>query len=207
MKNSHLMIIILLFLLTGCATIKNPPADIYTISPVWKNNEPSGQQQGKTSQVIKLAPIKGVRAFSSNQILYSDSHFGLNGYAFSRWSDAPVRLLQTLFQVALEENGQFLAVVPPTSASGADFLLESSLYDFSYHLNDDGTSEGVIRIRFHLVDVQTKSVLASKEFSSSVKASALSVEAAVSALNNAASNVAQNLVSWLAESDRLRKVN
>jgi len=203
MKNSRLIALILLSLLTGCATIKTPPTDIYTISPVWKNNESGGQHKDKSALVIKLAPIKGARAFSSNQILYSDSHYGQNGYAYSRWSDAPVKLLQILFQIALEENDQFSAVVPPTSASDADFLLESNLYDFSYHLNDDGTSDGVIRVSFHLVDNTTKSIIATKVSTSRVPALSQNAQAAVVALNKAAFNVTRELLSWLAESGKL----
>ena len=203
MKNSCSMIFILFCLLAGCATKTVPPADIYTISPEWDSNSAQEETENKNSTIIKIALVRGTRALTGTEILYTDARFGQNSYAYSRWSDAPVRLLQILFQVALEESGRFGAVVPPASASEADLLLESTLYDFSHHINDDETSDGVIRVRFYLIDNTTKTVTATKEFVSCVPASLQNAQGAATALNKAATNVARDLVSWLAEPGRL----
>jgi len=203
MKNSFYMIFVLFCLLAGCATKSVPPADIYTISPEWGDSRAQAEREKKSPLIIKLALVRGTRAFTGTEILYTDARYGQNSYAYSRWSDAPVRLLQTVFQVALEENGRFGDVVPPTSVSKADLLLESTLLDFSHHIKGDGTSEGVVRVRFYLIDNMTKTVTATKEFASRVPASSQNAQGAVSALNKAATNVARNLVSWLAEFGRL----
>jgi len=197
------MIFVLFCLLAGCATKSVPPADIYTISPEWGDSKAQAEREKKSPLIIKLALVRGTRAFTGTEILYTDARYGQNSYAYSRWSDAPVRLLQTVFQVALEENGRFGDVVPPTSVSKADLLLESTLLDFSHHIKGDGTSEGVVRVRFYLIDNMTKTVTATKEFASRVPASSQNAQGAVSALNKAATNVARNLVSWLAEFGRL----
>jgi len=201
MKNSDKKLILMFFvlscLLTGCATKNVSQIDIYTISPEWVDSRV--QRQEKNLFIIKLAPVRGARTLAGTEILYTGISYDQNSYAYSRWSDAPVRLLGSLFQVALEENGGFAAVLPPTSVSNADFLLESILYDFSLHINKDGTSEGVIRARFHLVNTKVQLVAATKELTSTVPASDQSAQAAVVALNKAASNVARDLVIWLAD--------
>ena len=191
-------------LLAGCVTKTVPPADIYTISPEWGYSRAQAET-GKERPIIKLALVRGTRALTGTEILYTNAQYGQNSYAYSRWSDAPVRLLQTLFQVALGKSGRFKAVVPPTSASGADLLLESTLFDFSHHIKDDGTSEGVVRARFYLVDNRTKKVTATKEFVSKVPASSQNAQGAASALNKAATNVARDLVAWLTEPGRICK--
>ncbi len=203
MKNSCSMIFILFCLLAGCATKTVPPASIYTISPEWDSNSAQEETEKKNSVIIKMALVRGARALTGTEILYTNAQYGRNSYAYSRWSDAPVRLLQILFQVALEESGRFGAVVPPISASEADLLLESTLYDFSHHINDDETSDGVVRVRFYLIDNTTKTVTATKEFVSCVQASSQNAQGAATALNKAATNVARDLVSWLAEPCRL----
>jgi cholesterol transport system auxiliary component len=203
MKNSFRLIFVLLCLLAGCATKSVPPAHIYTISPEWGDISIQAEGGKKGTLIIKLAPVRATRALTGTEILYTNARYSRNSYAYSRWSDAPVRLLQTVFQVALEENGRFGAVVPPTSASKADLLLESTLFDFSHHIKGDGTSEGVVRVRFYLIDNTTKTVTATKEFASRVPASSQNARSAAAALNKAATNVARNLVSWLAEPDRL----
>jgi len=197
------MISVLFCLLAGCATKSVPPASIYTISPEWSDMSIQAEGGKKGTLIIKLAPVRATRSLTGAEILYTDVRYGRNSYAYSRWSDAPVRLLQTLFLVALEESGWFGAVVPPASVSEADLLLESTLFDFSHHIKGDGTSEGVVRVRFYLIDNMTKTVTATKEFASRAPASSQNAQGAVSALNKAATNVARNLVSWLAEPGRL----
>ncbi|MBL0712250.1 MAG: membrane integrity-associated transporter subunit PqiC [Desulfosarcina sp.] len=202
MKNSFYMIFVLFCLLAGCMTQSIAPANIYTISPEWSDSRAQAEREKKSPLIIKLAPVRATRAFTGTEIIYTDARHGRNSYAHSRWSDTPVRLLQTLFQVALEENGRFGAVVPPTSASKADLLLEITLFDFSHHINDDGTSDGVVRVCFYLIDNTTKTVMATKEFASRVSASSQNARSAATALNKAATNVAHDLASWLAEPGR-----
>ena len=151
---------------------------------------PGGKRKQKSPLIIKLAPVRATQALTGAEIIYTDSHHDRNRYAHSRWTDASVKLLQTFFQVTLEENGRFRAVIPPSppiSAAGADLLLESTLFDFSHHIKDDGTSDGVIRIRFYLINNTTKTVMATKEFSSRTLAAAQNARSASAALNRAAS--------------------
>lgn len=93
-------------------------------------------------------------------------------------------------------------MVPPTSVSEFDLLLESVLLDFSHHINDDGTSDGVVRVCFYLVDNKTGTVTATKEFVSKVSAPSQNAQSAAAALNKAATNVARDLVAWIAEPGR-----
>ena len=198
------LIFLLFCLLAGCMTKSVIPADIYTISPEWGDSNAQAERE-KKSLIIKLAPVRATRALSGTEIIYTDARYSRNSYAHSRWNDAPVRLLQTLFQVALEGHGRFAAVLPPTSASEADLLLESTLFDFSHHINDDATSDGVIRVRFYLIDNTREMVTATKEFTSRAPASSQNAWSAAAALNKAATNVARDLVSWLASVYNIKK--
>ena len=195
----------LCFIYSGCTGKIVPPADIYTISAEWEQSKTAAQEVKKSAIIIKLDPVRASHAFGTTAILYSKTRFDRNSYAYSRWSDAPVRLLQILFQADLEESGRFGAVIPSTSASEADFLLESTLYDFSHHINGDETSDGVVRIRFYLVNNITKKVTATKEFMSRVPAATLNARGAAVALNTAAINISHELTHWLVEPGRLKK--
>ena len=203
MKNNACIPLVFLCLLTGCVTETIPPADIYTILPEWGNSKTQTEGQTNSSLTIKLAQVRAPGAITGTEILYTDAHYGRNSYAYSRWNDAPSILMQTLFQVALEESGLFKAVVPPTSVAETDLLLESTLLDLSHHVKDDGTSEGVIRVRFYLIDNKTDTVSATQAFVSRVPASTKNAQGAVEALNQAATKVAHQLVNWLAEPGKL----
>jgi ABC-type uncharacterized transport system auxiliary subunit len=98
-------------------------------------------------------------------------------------------------------------VIPPTSISKADFLLESTLLDLRHDIHDDGTSEGIIRVRFYLINNTTRTVTATKEFVSRIQASTQNAKGAVKALNEAATNVARDLVTWFSETGRFQKKN
>lgn len=206
MKNSRVFIFILLgFLLPGCALKPLPATDIYTVAH--SLHEASDRAvNGVTAKkqrrpiTLKLAPIQSVSSFNVTDMIYRDVRHGQNKYAYSRWSDAPVRLMQTYIQVALEQSQQFLAVVPPTSVSESDYLLESVLLDFSQHFTEE-YSQGVIRMHFYLINLHTKKIIAGKEFITIVPASSNNAAGAVLALNQGTSNIVHKLVSWMGEQD------
>ena len=83
------------------------------------------------------------------------------------------------------------------SSTQADLRLETILFDFSHRINEDGTSEGVLRMRCYLIDNNTKTVLTSREFIASVPVLTKNAQGAVIALNMATANVVQDLIDWL----------
>ena len=106
-------------------------------------------------------------------------------------------MLLAVFQQAIEMSGNFKAVLPTASRARPDLLLESTLFDFSHHINENGTSSGVIRISVNLVDNRTRQVIANKVLSASVPASKQNAAAAVEALNKAAASIVGQLLDWL----------
>ncbi|MFW5444236.1 MAG: ABC-type transport auxiliary lipoprotein family protein [Methylococcaceae bacterium] len=204
MKINIFISLLSISLVTGCLPNNNPPATIYTLSPQWNNSNTQTDQLTKFPLIIKLSPVRATRSLTGTEILYTDSEHRWNSYVNSHWNDTPIKLLQTLIQVSIETSNLFKAVVPSTSVSTADFLLESTLLDLSHHINEDGTAEGIIRIRFYLIDNSKRMVLASREFVSQVPVSRLNAKAAVEALNIAATSVTYDLISWLSEYDRFK---
>ena len=111
----------------------------------------------------------------------------VNIYTISpEWSEAPVRMFLLLFQIALAKNSQFSAVLPATSIAKTDYLIESTLCGFSHHINQDGSSDGVLRIRFYLINNATKALIATRELVSKVQVASLNVQGAAASLNRAA---------------------
>ncbi len=212
MQNSRIFIsILLVLLLQGCALKQLPVTDVYTVAHSL-DEVPNPTISGVTAKkqrrpiTLKLAPMQGVSSFSVTDLIYRDARFGQNKYAYSRWSDAPVRLMQTYIQVALEQSQLFLAVVPPTSVSESDYLLESVLLDFSQHFkkvsdSQEWYSEGVVRMHVYLIDISTKKIITGKEFITHVRASSNNAAGAALALNQGTANIVRDLVSWLVEQD------
>ena len=200
-KNNYILILLIMIgCLSGCALDKTTPAvDVYTLTPDLNQGDPQTETSPISDYIIALSAIRGPYSLMGPEIIYTDTGQGYNSYAYSRWSDSPVRLLGLFFQQSLQQSQLFAAVIPPESASKSDLLLESSLYDFSHHLENNVSSEGVVKIRFYLIDNKTKTVLATQELSAEVPAKTRDAKGATTALNQASNEVAKQLSTWLSE--------
>ena len=200
MKNRGLLLLIMLLtVLTGCVTERLPPTSTYNLYPDLNVIHPLKDTEQRTRDILKLGRISSTSAFSGTDIVYSDMRYGQNSYAYSRWSDSPANMLLVIFQEALEKSGGYMAVVPYSSQSRTDLLLESTLIDFSQHINDDGTSNGTVRMRFNLIDNRIKRVIASRDFVTRAPASSVNAIGAVVALNKAVADLTIELVEWLGQ--------
>ena len=188
--------VVLTLLIAGCTLQPLPPVEIYTLDPEWGQ---SGQvaTERKGSALIQIAPLRGSAAFATTDILYTDTLYTQHSYAYSRWQDTPVRAMQTVLEVAMENSGLFRAVLPPTSVSGADFLLESTLLEFGHIIPGGSSSVGVVRGRFLLLDNKSRRVIASKELVARIPVVTLDARGATAAINQAALKVVSDLVVWL----------
>lgn len=199
----QVLVILLAFtLITGCTFQSLPPVEFYAIEPGWGQSDPAPIEK-KGAAIIQIAPVRGSGAFTGTDILYTDTRHALHSYAYSRWRDAPVRMMQTVLEVAVENSGLFRAVLPPTSVSGADFLVESTLLEFGHVLGQEGASTGVVRMRFHLIDNKSRKVVAGKELVARIPVATMDARGATAAINQAAIKVATDLVVWLSEPGRI----
>ena len=199
MKNRMFIVVIFLVFIAGCSLNKiTPEINTYTLSPPSKVMVPTASSADLKSKVVQLKPADASRVFSGTNIIYRDQQQGFNSYAYSRWSDSPVNLLNFYLQQVLEQSQLFSVVIPPDSLSGADLLLESTLYDFSHHVDNKSNSSGVISIQFYLVDARSKKVITTKQFSAQVTAKQFNAEGAVLALNQAMNKISDELLAWLA---------
>ncbi len=192
-------------LVAGCmpAPVKAPA--VYTISVA---GSPAGQVAGHhrrgisaCNHVLKIMPVRGDAPFTGTGILYRDSPHGLETYAFSRWSDAPVQMVETYLVNALEDSNLFRAVLPSWSESGSDVLLETVVTDFSLHMDDGSRLSAVIAMRFFLVDKESGKLLATEEFVSRRPARCPEARCAVDALNSALHSLVHEVVLWLGSQD------
>ncbi len=185
----------LCLLLTGCATQKLPPVTEYALAPKMMS---SHQPEQTVPLTIKLSPIVASQVYMTPDFYYVDDSYQRNPYAYSRWIDAPVRMLRLVLQDGLEQSGLFEAVLPPSSILPADLQLETTLYDFSHHVGTGSSSEAVVRIRFYLVDVRKGKILGSRQFVSHTPSASKDAKSGVAAINISVSDILEELISWLA---------
>jgi len=183
----------------GCSIITPEPSqaiEVYTLSPNSLEAGASVESKADNAVVLALSTIRSSRALMSPDIIYRDSKYGYDSYAYSRWSDSPAKLLEIVLQQALFQNRSISAVIP-REISPADLSLETTLLDFSHHIQNNDTSMGRVALHVYLIDSQTKAVLANEAFSAEVLAAPRNAQGATTALNQASRIVVEQVNSWL----------
>jgi len=171
--------------------------EVYTLTPTSSALGQSANNKADNALVLALSPIRSSRTLQSTDIIYRDSEYGYDSYAYSRWSDSPVNLLEIVLQQSLSQRPYLSAVVTNQTDAYAGLLLEGILLDFSHHVQGEDLSTGVVAIRFYLIDVQTKMILGTKVFSVEVTAEPRNSQGATSAINLATKSVIEALNDWL----------
>lgn len=181
----------------GCSLRDVRPMDVYALEPQWGNGENApAARQG--ASVLQVAPVRGAASLQTTDLLYTDREYSQQAYAYSRWREAPVSAMQTVLETALGNSGQFKAVLSRASGAGADWVLESTLLECGHILKGSGASQGVVRMRFYLVDPKSRTVMAERELAAAMPAATRDASGAVAAINQAAQKVTGELVAWLA---------
>lgn len=187
--------------LSACSVITptpSPAIDVYTLSQQMEQTTTSSEMKDPKSLILALSPIRSPQGLMSTGIIYRDTDYGFNRYAYSRWSDSPSKLLGGYLQQFLAQSQRISAVIPVGSRADADLLLEATLVDFSHHIQANNTgSTGVVSIIFYLINSQDKTLLATKQFTEEVTADQNNAKHATIAINQASQLVAAALQAWL----------
>jgi|GEM_PF-879057 len=200
-KQYLLLIIITTVWLTGCGVI-TPKAsaaiDVYTLSQQMELLKTPSEMKASRTLILAMSPIRSPQGLLSTGIIYRDTDYGFNSYAYSRWSDNPSKLLASYLQQSLAQSQHISAVIPVGSRADADLLLEATLVDFSHHLQADMiSSTGVVSIIFYLINPRDKTLIATKQFTKEVIANQNNAKHATIAINQASELMATALQEWL----------
>lgn len=202
MKNKQLILwtVFTTIWLSACSVINpttSPAIDVYTLSPPMQSRA-STETKDPKALILALSAIQSPQGFMGTDIIYRDTDYGFNRYAFSRWSDSPSKLLGSYFQQYLVQSKQLSAVIPVGSRAGADLLLEATLVDFSHHLQaGDARSTAVVSVIFYLINPRDRALLATKQITEKVSVDQENAEYAANAINEASKLVANDLQEWL----------
>ena len=133
--------------------------DRYTLDPpAWPQREAAA---GAPVLLITRPWARG--ELDSPRMAYREQDYQLRYFARSRWVESPAQLLLPGLVEALEASGQFGAVVAVGSAARPELRLDIELLDFSQDFRAE-PSEFQLRLRLQLVDLEARTVLASRIF-------------------------------------------
>jgi len=192
--------------LSGCSIINptpSPAIDVYTLSQLMETSTAPTRMKDAKAMILELSPIRSPQGLLGTGIVYRDMDYGFNSYAYSRWSDNPSKLLSSYLQQSLDQSPLISAVVQVGTRANADLVLESTLVDFSHHLQADETkTTGVVSVIFYLIDPTDKKLIASKQFTKEVIADQSNAKQATMAINKASKLMVNDLQMWLEQAIR-----
>tara|TARA_R110002167_G_scaffold10415_25_gene47840 strand:+ start:3895 stop:4539 length:645 start_codon:yes stop_codon:yes gene_type:complete len=187
--------------LSGCSVINptpSPAIDVYTLSQQMEPATTSSEIKDSTALILALSPIRSPQGLMGTGIIYRDTDYGFNSYAYSRWSDSPSKLLSSYLQQTLAHSQYISAVLPVGSRVDADLLLEATLVDFSHHLQaQDTRSTAVVSIIFYLINQHDKTLIATKQFTEEIMVEQNNAKHATIAINQASKLISVTLQKWL----------
>lgn len=168
---------------------------------------------GKTQPVAPISaptlivsPPHAAPGYDSQRIIYMREPHKLEYFAHSEWIDPPARMLAPLLVAAIEKTGAFRAVVLTPSTAAGELRLDTEIIRLQQEFKSQpGSQPSQVRftLRAHLIDENTRRVVASREFDTAVPVSSETPYGGVVAANRAVQSTLENLAAFCAAASSL----
>lgn len=185
-------------LLAGCAGLSVPPMEsphIYTLDAL----APVKPPQVKRDLVLAVSMPRARPGFDTFRMAYLRQPHELDYYAVNRWADTPARMLEPLLVQAMEQSGNFRAVVRVPGAVPADIRLDTELIRLQQDFASR-PSKVQLTLQAQLIDLTDKRVLAVKQFDETGDAASDDAYGGVITANKLLQRVLQQLSDFASSS-------
>ena len=209
-KNKNSMAFVLLFglLLSGCSTLQPVKASnikTYVMEASFASSTPAAPAATKAGDLTLLVNTPSARSgFESARMIYLKNLHELDYFSQNQWVDSPARMLAPLLLQALESSAKYRAVIPARSPASADLRLDTEIVRLQHEFLTK-PSQVRFTVRAQLVDLRSKSVLATREFEVTEAAASDDPYAGVIATNRAVKTLLQQLADFCAVESKAGK--
>ena len=189
-----ILFIILLFLISGCATVKPSVAEYKIVTK---------SLDSLKSSICKDRSLKIAQAFSPSSLNslnmdYMDPSGKIFSYTQSQWQESPTDAITLELLKSIRSAEIFSSVETSRSRSKSSWILETNIEEFLQFYKEDFKSSYVnIVITISIVDSKTNGVVASKTFNSTVDTKTLDAQGGVEAFDEALSQILSQNIEWL----------
>jgi ABC-type uncharacterized transport system auxiliary subunit len=188
-----LLYILLVSLLTACASLSPVPEDRY-----YRLSEVAAKSSGKASLggVLAIGTIENAGIYNERAILYSDSAqpARLQRYHYHFWADAPPRLIQDHLAVYLRKAAAANTVVNDRGEVDWNYLLSGKLRRFERVMEGTG-SRVAVEMEFRLMHRHSRKALLVKDYVVEVDVAGETVNDAVEAITRALETIYGQLLA------------
>lgn len=191
---SRLVLPLAVAMLLGACSVLQP---VKSISPATYAIEaqfaPAVAGAGKLTLLVST-PVAHA-GFESSRMVYLKKAHELDYFSLNQWVDSPPRMLAPLLVQALESTAKYRAVVSSRSAATADLRLDTEIVRLQHEFFAK-PSQVHLTVRAQLLDLRTKTVLATREFDVLEPASSDDPYGGVLATNRAVKLVLQQVADF-----------
>jgi cholesterol transport system auxiliary component len=191
-KASHTFVplSLLALLLSGCASLKEPPATFELSAPA-----PAVSRSAASRSQILIPEPTASKSLDSQQIVIRPTPQTIETLGASQWSDRLPRLVQLRLLQAFQNTGRVGAVGVPGQGLAIDYQVVTELRRFEVTVDGGGTT-AVVEIAVKALNDRTGVVRATRIFRGTAPVTAAGNSAYVAALDQAFGQVADEIVAW-----------
>lgn len=191
----------LCFLMVACgltSPVKLPPVYTYTLSSVLPT--PQASTYHRSASLLVSMPVASA-GYDSNHLIYEPLPFDLRAYADHQWAAPPAQMLMPLLAQAVRNQGYFKAVVTVPYSGMSQYHLETQLIALKQSFLKPVSAE-IVTLQATLVNSQTHHVIASRQFTSTVRAPGNDPYSGVVAANQGIKQLTNFIARWVVRSVR-----
>lgn len=185
----------LMLLVTGCA-VKVQPMSTYVL------NVPTTAATLTTPQtryVLLVSNMVANPGYKTSRMIYVTAPGYLREYARNSWVAPPAQMLMPLIAERIESKHYFKAVVTPPFVGRSDYRLDTRLIVFQQEFIQPVSQVRCV-VQALLINNNTSKVMASQQFQAIVPAPGNNPQSGVSAANQAASQLSEQIAQFVINS-------
>ena len=186
-------------MLGGCTLqSKIPPVSKYQLDV--STDVAATGVEGCKDKVARLGLIESSMLLNGRNIYYSTDDAQSFTYTKARWIEPLSSQLANLIEQSITKREIFKDVIPIRSLARNDLLLESSIYDFSQQIHDDGSTTLHLSMKFVLLEQYTRNIVSTKFFDRKQEETQGNIDGALKGYNTLVAQMLEETNSWLEES-------
>jgi cholesterol transport system auxiliary component len=183
--------------LAGCAglpgTVAGPPPQTYVLSP----RQAGAPALAGSGPVLVVFPPQARPGYDTARMVYTRRPHELAYFARSQWADLPTAMLGPALVDALSASGRFRAVVAGPASVGGELGLDVRIVSLQQEFGAV-PSRARVALRAQLIDLERRSVLATRSFEAVRAAPSEDPYGGVLAINQALEPLLDQLVRFCA---------
>ncbi len=195
-----LLLILIFYLLSGCTTLYKPSTSIaiYDFGTQEYSQNESQSLNSKSKSILiadAAAPLWLDNTTIQYRLLYHNSTQTYT-YTNSRWKAPPATLLARKIRDRIVSNSNE-QVVKNSSTAKTDYILHLELEEFIQAFDTMNESHVAIGLRASLIERNSRTIFAQKDFAVTAKTPTADAVGAVWAFGSAANQLINELMDWL----------